>query len=436
MTAGVLPARPGPIVVRMPILMGLCLLSTLTWTEGLQARAQTIVDLPQEDRSLEIATEEVYRIGSLMGDEWETFSRVAGVAFDKDGNLYLLDAENFRVVKVGPEGDLVAEMGGQGGGPGEFGMPFNLAISREGRVAVFDFGHQGFTLFGPDGAFENTVPLGGGGQVSFPGQRLLAHPDGGVITAGGSVQLRIGAGGRPELPNTRVVTHYALSEEGGTETVYEGWNPATAGGTPEFQSSGGPGGHFAAPPERAFDPELLVDVLPDGRWAVVDSFTYEIKIGRLGQGPDTYLRRPISPREVTRRDREEEKQSRLAEMESQGAPRVVMMTSDGNTARMASEQAKQMHQDRIDGMVFAEEIPVVVGMAVDWGGRIWIERSGDRPGEDGPVDVIDSDGQYLGTVDPEPFDLPDAFGPSGLMAYIERDDLGVPMVVVKRVALR
>jgi hypothetical protein len=348
-----------------------------------QAQAQTVLELPEADRDLELRLEEVFRVGSLMGDDWETFSRIAGVSFDEAGNLYLLDADNFRVVKIDPEGKLAAEMGGQGGGPGEFGMPFNLAVSKEGQVAVFDFGHQGFTLFGTDGAFENTVPLGGGGEVSFPGQRLLAHPDGGVITAGGSVQLRMGPGGRPEMPNTRVVTHYALSGEGGAETVYEGWNPATAGGEPELQSSGGPEMSFAAPPERAFDPELMVDVLPDGRLAVVDSTTYDIRIGRLGQAPDTYLRRPLRPKRVTRRDREEEKARRLAEMEAQGAPRVVMMTSDGNTSRMASEQAKQMHQDRIEGMVFAEEIPVVVGMAADWAGRLWIQRSGESVGETG-----------------------------------------------------
>lgn len=85
--------------------------------------------------------------------------------------------------------------------------------------------------------------------------------------------------------------------------------------------------------------------------------------------------------------------------------------------------------------MFAEEIPVIVGMAVDWAGRFWIERSGDRVGEDGPVDVIDSAGRYLGTVDPDGFELPDAFGPAGLMAYIERDELDAPVIVVKRVAL-
>jgi hypothetical protein len=35
-------------------------------------------------------------------------------------------------------------------------------------------------------------------------------------------------------------------------------------------------------------------------------------------------------------------------------------------------------------MEFAPEIPVVVGMAVDWAGRIWVERGGTR----GPFPLV------------------------------------------------
>jgi len=86
-------------------------------------------------------------------------------------------------------------------------------------------------------------------------------------------------------------------------------------------------------------------------------------------------------------------------------------------------------------MEFGEEIPVLAGMAVDWEGRIWIERTGSRIGEKGPVDLIDVEGRYVGSVAPEGFRIPDAFGPNGLAAFIETDEMDVPRVVVRRLKL-
>ena len=50
-----------------------------------------MIELPAEDRILEPEFEEVYRVGSLDGDEWEQFSRVNAVGFGQSGNLYVMD---------------------------------------------------------------------------------------------------------------------------------------------------------------------------------------------------------------------------------------------------------------------------------------------------------------------------------------------------------
>ena len=67
---------------------------------------QEIVELPAEDRVLDSAFEEVYRIGSFGGEEWETFGTVAEMAFDQAGNLYVADSQASRVVVVSREGGL------------------------------------------------------------------------------------------------------------------------------------------------------------------------------------------------------------------------------------------------------------------------------------------------------------------------------------------
>ena len=43
-------------------------------------------------------------------------------------------------------------------------------------------------------------------------------------------------------------------------------------------------------------------------------------------------------------------------------------------------------------MEFAEEMPVIAGMAVDWSGRLWLERTGPRVGEEGPIDIVSPGG--------------------------------------------
>lgn len=398
-------------------------------------QAQEAVDLAGEDRPLTLEIEEVYSVGSMTGEEWETFARITGVGFDADGDLYLLDADNFRVVKVGPDGGFITEMGGEGEGPGEFGMPFALSVTRAGEVRVFDFGYGGFTFFGPDGTFVTSVPMAESSMI-FPSGTLLSHPNGGILSAeGGTISLRRNPDGRMEFPSTRPVSLFSFGDEVEIESVYEGWNPATAEGSPSLQTTGAGDIRIQAPPMRAFDPDLLLGILPDGRIAVVDSTTYEIKLLRLGGGVQQILRRPFSPREVTRRDREAEKKRRMDEMASSGGPRIMMRTDDGATSRIASGQARAMMESRLESMEFAREMPVLVGMGVDWAGQIWVERNGDRVGEEGPIDLLSEEGAYLGTIAPGEVRIPDAFGPGGLAAFIETDELDVPRVVVKRLAV-
>jgi len=397
--------------------------------------AQQTVDLPSQDSGLAVDAQEVFSVGSLTGDEWETFARVTAAAFDGEGNLYLLDVDNFRVVKVAPDGTHLADMGGEGGGPGEFGMPMALSVTKDGEVRVFDMGYGGFVVFNPDGSFKASVPLAPGTML-FPSGGLLSHPNGGVLSAGGGMMgLRRTPDGGMEFPTSRPVHLFSLDEEVQVDTLFEAWDPATADGTPELKTSGGGGIQIQAPPMRAFDPELMAGILPDGRIAVMDSTTYTVKV-LSGDGEVRQLvRRPLFPREVTRRDRDAEKEKRVGEMEASGGPRIMMRTNDGTTSSIASSQAKAMMEARLESMLFAEEIPVVARMAVDWEGRIWLERNGPEVGERGPTDLIDSSWKYLGTVAPSGVRIPNAFGPDGLAAYIEEDELGVPTVVVRKFSI-
>ena len=48
----------------------------------------------------------------------------------------------------------------------------------------------------------------------------------------------------------------------------------------------------------------------------------------------------------------------------------------------------------------------------------------------GPIDLITPGGEYLGTIPDSR--MPNAFGPDGLVAYVQLDGFEVPTVVVRR----
>ena len=81
---------------------------------------------------------------------------------------------------------------------------------------------------------------------------------------------------------------------------------------------------------------------------------------------------------------------------------------------------------------FYPELPVIDGLSATWQGRIWVKRRGDELLADGPIDVVTGDGDYVGTYAAGATRMPDAFGPDGLAAFIELDELEVATVVVRR----
>ena len=87
---------------------------------------------------------------------------------------------------------------------------------------------------------------------------------------------------------------------------------------------------------------------------------------------------------------------------------------------------------RIESMEFYAEMPVLVALRTGWEGTIWVHRRGEYPETKGPIDVLTSGGGYIGTFPAGSTALPEAFGPDGLVAFVETDDLDVPYVVVMR----
>ena len=377
-------------------------------------QAQEVIELPAEDRILEAEFEEVYRVGSLDGDAWEQFSRVFAVGFGQSGDLYVMDDQGGRIVVVSREGEFVREFGRIGDGPGEFAANTNTAVGftvlRDGRAVVFDPGHSAFHVFGPGGQFERSVRMPG--NFHYLIRTLAPARDGQNVITTSLSALALGMGGAVDVPEPPFRPIYRLiltGDEAAQDTVVRAWRP-----------SGDPGDRYPF----GFEPALVARALPDGSLVYTDSSAYAIKVAREDGELTRVLTRPFRPEPVTGRIRDREIERALEANEERAAR---------SNARFAAALA-DMARERIQNMEFYPEVPVVRDLQTSWEGTIWVLRRGEEPASDGPIDVLTPDGRYIGTYAAGATGMPDAFGPDGLAAFIERDEFDVTSVVVRRLS--
>lgn len=389
----------------------------------------------ESDLPLAAVTQDMYRVGAVSGEDWETFGQIADVDFDASGSLYILDEGSYRVVVLDSEGALVRMFGSHGEGPGELSSPTSAAILGDGRLVVYDMSFPGaLEVFDQEGSFlqSTTVdPLRG-----MPGELLLPLGGDRMVTTGG-MTIRMAGQAEPDEPaedeHLRDIDVFSL-DGSDKEVLYRAWNLPPAEQADEFTATNTAGQNaftLSLQRMRAFRPPLQIGVLADGRVAVVDSVGYTVKlIG--GDGTVTgVIERNIAPEPVTEAIEEAER-ARQIEALSEDAGATVRFFGGMDMAGEAAEQLREQMLPMIEAMLFPEEIPVVAGMAVDYEGRLWIARTAPGGAGDGPIDIIASGGDYIGTLPSDGPRIPDAFGPGGLMAYIETDELDVPSVRVIR----
>ena len=416
------------------------------WLAAASLNAQEVVELPGEDRWLDAGFEEVFRVGSLMGAEWEQFGNVQRVAFDGAGRLYVFDSQADGIFVVGTDGALIRQIGRRGEGPGEFRNAADFVALEDGRVVVADLEHRAYRLFDANGEFQRMVRMGGDPSLTVVGSHMAQRGTDALVTAaggGGTMSMSItsvAGGGRPKRAEatTRAIERVDLSgEEVVKDTIAEGWRPPGSDPLSGIRRSAdgrvgvGFGGR-SGPPE--FSPRLYWDVLPDGTVAFSDSSTYAVQIAAAGTGVARILTRPFPPEAVTDRLIKAERERRLKELaatpdDELGGPRMVI---NGEVLAIDPEKQRKKEREKIENLQFFSEIPVIRALRTSWSGMIWVRRRGEELDSDGPVDVLDMAGRYLGSYGTGATEIPDAFGPGGLVAFIEEDELGVESVVVKR----
>lgn len=396
------------------------------------------------DTAREPVVQDLYRIGSVQGDRWDSFSRVSSVAFDEDGRLYVLDADARRITVVDRDGSFLFAFGRPGDGPGELRQPREITVLPSGLIAVFDPGHRGVLIFSEEGEFLRSVGVAEQGPIGTTGP-VLAHGRDGLVFPANRMAFRPGGG--PPTPRSDIpIQRASIEEDGDIRILHRAWTPATDDVRERSSETGRRAMRMVvSATARAFAPQVHLTVLPDGRIAVADSSTYRIRL--LGADGETLdqLTRDIPPRAVTDRERRLERERQLRELEEGPGPQIQITlgggpgTGSGGSGPGIDQDAMrdmvlEMRRSAIEEMEFWPEIPVIQELRADRAGRLWVRRFGDVD-EPGPIDVVDPDEGVIATAPGLTFSIPDAFGPAEWGAWIEADELDVPYVRVGRIEL-
>lgn len=449
------PCRPsrsrGPI--HGPLSATGLLLLVVTLAAPCSLFAQEVIDLPGSDQRLGAGFEELFSVGVMDGEDWEMLGTVAHVAFDQDGNLYIVDglggmwggarvvmpgSDGMRVLVFDSSGNFLRQFGSAGEGPGEFNRPTGFAVTRDGTTIVADAGHRAYQLFGSDGSFLRMVRGSEGDRPAGLARALLADPRGDAVFTGnfGNRRALIG-GGDAEPPTSRPITRVGLGGEvARADTVVEAWLPPRAEAEIKLPANirvGSGGGALSGLKQPlVFEPPLLAGVLPDGSVVHSDSSAYELRVTPPDAGEVArIMRRPLRPEPVTPRVEKDYLKEREARFGGGGGGRVGMVVASSTGGANAPASSESFSFD-LPEPEFFPEIPIVRALFTTWEGRIWVRRRAEEPNSDGPIDVVTGDGRYVGTFPEDAVEMPDAFGPNGMAAFIERDELDVARVVVRR----
>lgn len=119
------------------------------------------------------------------GTDLGNFNLPRDLAVGKDGNLYIVDGGNFRVQVFDPKGNYLNSWGKVGKQLGDFARPKEVATDAEGNVYVVDAAFGNFQIFSPEG--ELLMFIGDRAEANGPGRYML--PSGIFVDEDGRVYV-------------------------------------------------------------------------------------------------------------------------------------------------------------------------------------------------------------------------------------------------------
>jgi RHS repeat-associated protein len=129
-------------------------------------------------------------VGSL-GTENGQFNKPAAVATDSSGDVWVADTGNNRVQELSSTGSYIRQTGKYGSGNGEFKSPHGITVDSTGHVWIADTGNNRVQELSSEGAYITQYGSAGTGNGQFKQPYAVAIDKEGNIWVGDSANGRI-----------------------------------------------------------------------------------------------------------------------------------------------------------------------------------------------------------------------------------------------------
>ncbi len=313
-----------------------------------------------------IGPEPTLSLGAVEGDPAYELFRVADATRLPDGRIVVANAGSAELRMFDETGAHLGTWGGEGEGPGEFGLGGPSAVGRwpGDSISASDTYARRFSVFDANGEHGRTVSL------PNPFYRLIGLLPGGKLFAGTVSSFRPPDGDFPDGV-ARIELEYGIVEADGRAHSTLGTHPGREWSANAEEMSVRP--HpFSRSPIYAVWGELVVIGAND---------RYEIRAYATDGGP----------RRIVRRDHEARRPTR-ADLDAYHARRYENLSGEERSAALAE----------VADMALTEAFPAFNTIRVDGLEHLWVEEYR-QPGETDRVwTVFDPAGRVLGFMETPP----------------------------------
>jgi len=353
-------------------------------------------------------------IGVDAGEDSYMFGRINGIAA-RGERIYVLDRQVPMLRVYDFDGRHLADIGGKGAGPGEFDVPFGVAVAPDGRVFVRDTNQGRINVYDEDGTSIDTWTIA---AIFFTSRPMVA-------THNGFLYAPIRLDPDAEVFRRRIAMQGFAPDGTLTDPLVEPYADFETQSVIVRRGTGW--GNYPVP----FAPTAVWTMAPSGAMVsgIGDEYRYEV---RFPDGETMIVRRQIALVPVQ--------------------PDEADYHRDSLRDRISRARGENGTAEGADPNAIPHTKPAFIGLRVGHQGRVWAIRQG--PGEhqescfgtpdDDPcwqdtfiVDVFDADGRYLGELDiPEGMQhYPEPYISGDLVIAAYDDAAGFPTVKRYRLVL-
>jgi DNA-binding beta-propeller fold protein YncE len=111
--------------------------------------------------------EQLFTIAGPFGEKEGGFFFPISIDIDEQGNLWVVDSMNFRIVNLDAEGNYIQNWGKLGNQLGQFSRPKGITLDKDGNVYVSDVAFSNIQIFDQQGNLLMFFGEAGGGPMGF-----------------------------------------------------------------------------------------------------------------------------------------------------------------------------------------------------------------------------------------------------------------------------